>query len=98
MSRRGPYASAVLYIVVAGPEFKPQRPWSVPESFTEARLYKSHLLLHVARWEARKFNKRQVQLQCRRAWAGEWMIVSACCRRSAWCENSQTAAAKGGAV
>lgn len=96
MSRKS-YARTALYVVQTPEEFCPDRPWTVPDAFSDAKLYMKNLSVHEARRFCRLFNERQVQLYCKHQWDRTWMIVSSCCRQSRKWDESTPAAEKVGA-
>ena len=95
---RGSYNRTAIFVVTAPPDFRPQRAWTLPDTFTSATLHMKNLSVHQARQFVRLFNARQVQLLERGEWDHLWMIVSSCVRPSKWTLNAQPAGEKRGAA
>jgi hypothetical protein len=62
-----------VFLVVLPEDYKPQRPWDVPDGFTAAELFIKNVAMSQARSFCRLYNWRQIQrgLPDRR-----WAIVS----------------------
>ena len=72
-----------VMIVIAPEDFKPQRPWSTPETFVSGRIFKRNILATEAKAFARTFNAGAI---CERErapeqWNREWAIVIPYLRR-----------------
>ena len=93
---RGSFNRTAVYIVTTPPEFRPQRPWTVPDSFSNATLFAKNQSVTDGRRFARMFNAKQVQLCETRQWDHRWAIVSSCCRPSTWKEDGTQQTVKGG--
>ena len=90
------YNRTAVYLVTTPPEFRPDRPWTVPGAFTGATLYQKNLPVHEARTFARLFNARQVSLCQQRTWDHSWMIVVTSCRPGNWAGENCPQVAEGG--
>jgi hypothetical protein len=97
---RGSFNRTAVYLVTTPPEFRPDRPWTVPDSFMDATLFAKNQSVTDARHFVRTFNFKQVQLCQSGKWNHQWAIVSSCCRPSKWHEDDgqRPVVAKGGAT
>jgi hypothetical protein len=73
---------SVVYLVCAGDDFRPQSPWDIPNSFTDAKLQARNVTLEDARATVRALNKTAVESwQANHdTWDRQWAIAVACAR------------------
>ena len=99
MSPRHLRGKQAVYILTAGPTFKPQRPWDWPPEASRVVLHAKNLPMRSAIGFARTFNKAQLQRSQAGTWDRRWAIVARHIRGS-WKprHGSQPERSKGGAV
>ena len=69
-----------VFLVYPPTDWKPQRFWSIPPSFTGGELHAKNLVMREALGFARIHNKQAVQSQQQGNALGKWAIVSRCLR------------------
>ena len=81
---RSPGARIAVLIVTTAEDFKPQRPWSVPETIVAGRLFAKNLFSTQAKHFARTFNKNALDSKAKGCWDGSWAMVVPCIKRRFW--------------
>ena len=73
---------SAVFIVQVGEDFRPQSPWNLPATFTQAEIYAKNLPLEDARAAVRTLNKAAIEswVADHAAWDRRWAIVVACPR------------------
>ena len=73
---------SVVYIITVGPDFRPQSPWSLPETFLDARVKARNVPLQDARAMVRTLNKTALEAWQfdHDGWDRQWAVAVACVR------------------
>lgn len=65
-----------VFLVTVSPDFRPQRYWTWPDTFTDAELVGKNLPMVVAAGFCRTFNQRQVKHLQAGEWDCRWAIAT----------------------
>ncbi|MCC6126009.1 MAG: hypothetical protein IT426_13675 [Pirellulales bacterium] len=85
---RSPGARIAVLIVQTAEDFKPQRPWNVPETILSGRLFAKNLFSTQAKHFTRTFNKNALENKMAGLWDRTWAIVVPCVKPKHWGRSS----------